>query len=169
MLSHHHREELVEVNVSVPVPIGLAEHLLALLLAEDVAVASHRLLQLVLGDAPVVVVVESPARKKQPRDTFLYPQSMDVTALLLCFGKPERGPDVVQPVGLLLHGHQPHVDEVSPGEVALPRAASLVHQIEDVVLRGILSEGPQNIANFLARDRREALKGKGRGGCSKTH
>ena len=56
----HHADELVKVYSSVPVGVGLPEHLVALLEGEGVPVLCHGGAQLLPGDGAIAVVVKRP-------------------------------------------------------------------------------------------------------------
>jgi hypothetical protein len=62
---HHHPGELVVVDLAVAVEVGLADHLLHLLVRELLAEVDHDVAELGGGDVPVLVLVEHLERLAQ--------------------------------------------------------------------------------------------------------
>ena len=53
---------------------------------------------------------------------------------------PKRRSNVVESIDLRLQGDNTDADKVVPGEVAVPNAAGLVYQVDDVVLGRVLTQ-----------------------------
>eukprot|EP01084_Bolivina_argentea_P181929 314162_1 len=123
LLGHHHLDELLVVDLAVTVDVGLADHLVDLLVGELLAEVRHDVAELSSGDETVAVLVEN------------------AESLL----------DLLLGVGVLhLAGHQgQELGEINRAAAVL---VDLVDHVLELSLSGVLAEGAHDGAELLGRD-----------------
>jgi len=128
LLGHHHLDELFVVNLAVTVDIGLADHLVDLLIRELLAEVRHHVAQLGSADEAVAIFVK------------------DAEGLL----------DLLLGVRVVhLAGHQGQ--ELGEVDCTAAILVNLVDHVLELGLRGVLTEGAHDGAQLLRRDRTIAV------------
>merc|ERR1712199_141159 len=123
LLGHHDLDELLVVDLAVTVNVGLAEHLIDLLVGELLAEVGHDVAQLGSGDEAVAVLVE------------------DLEGLL----------DLLLGVRVLhLAGHEG--EELGEIDGAVAVSVDLVDHVLELSLSGVLAQGAHDGAKLLGGD-----------------